>query len=253
MTSAVKAKSTAEGCRSIVATWCPSARESRCDGLADTRRSAGDDRCLHERIPFCTQPEGASSGVDEMPQQVVVVDGDPRRSNGARNSGQHDGGLDQPAWTRVGARKQCELAVDEVGPSRLTAQQGRHARVAGEHRNKCSVRHGQLGVAAQHVLGAGIGAALSLRLGDDVTQLLEDRFDDGVEQLFTGAEVVIDGRLGEAHLVGDHLQRCAREAMPGEQVDGDVDQPLPGVGSCPGPAPQRSPYFTIVQQSTCRS
>ena len=59
---------------------------------------------------------------------------------------------------------------------------------------------------------------------------LEHRPDDGTEQLFTGSEVVVDGRLGEPHLVGDHLQRGARETVLGEQLDGDVDQALPGIG-----------------------
>ena len=72
---------------------------------------------------------------------------------------------------------------------------------------------------------------MRFRAGDDEAQLVEDRFEDRGQQLLTGAEVVVDRGLGEAHFVGDHLQRGARETVPGEQVDGDIDQALTGIGS----------------------
>jgi hypothetical protein len=34
----------------------------------------------------------------------------------------------------------------------------------------------------------------------------------------------------EPQLVGDHLQRRAREAVPGEQIDRDLDQSRPRIG-----------------------
>ena len=92
----------------------------------------------------------------------------------------------------------------------------------------------ELGETGEHVIGAGIAAAPPLGGLDHRAQLGEDRGHHRVQQLFAGPEVVVDGGFGEPELVGDHLQRRAGEAVPGEQVDGDVDQPGPGVDGAVG-------------------
>lgn len=47
----------------------------------------------------------------------------------------------------------------------------------------------------------------------------------GENDLVLGVELVVDGRLGHADGIGDHLQRGPSDPVTGEQVEGCVDDP----------------------------
>ena len=66
------------------------------------------------------------------------------------------------------------------------------------------------------------------------------------EDVVLRLEVVVEGRLGDAQLLGDLPQAGAVETLLDEEVQSDIEDALPGVRSglgCsdrrPGPAPRR--------------
>jgi hypothetical protein len=101
--------------------------------------------------------------------------------------------------------------------------------IAGQHGDQHAVADHDVDEAAEHALRAGPPAPLRLGRRNGRPQLPGQRLDHRGEQLLAGAEVVVHGRLRDPHLVGDHLQRRAGEAAPGEEADRCVDEAVPAV------------------------
>ncbi len=76
--------------------------------------------------------------------------------------------------------------------------------------------------------GPGLGSPLGLVDGAEggLAELVKTQVQRHQDVLFAG-EVVVDGRLGEAQPLGDLTQRGALVALFGEELEGDVEDPLP--------------------------
>lgn len=79
-------------------------------------------------------------------------------------------------------------------------------------------------IAVEHPLVAGVRTAQRFGGDDHVAQLVDNGLQDCRQKSFTRPKTLIDGRVGEAELIGDQLQRGAGEAVPNEQRDGRIDE-----------------------------
>lgn len=195
------------------------------------RRSAVLLRIRSHWTSWCAQAQSASAGVHDMLAQGFVVDVDQCGPGRPGDPGQYNRGLHQPTRPGFSTRQQCHLTVDQVVPFTVGTQHLTHAWVPGKDSEHGPIPHSQGDVAAEHVLRSGMWRAQGFSSLDDRPQLDEHWLDHRAEKLLARAEVVVDGRLGDPQLVGDHLQRRAREAVSSKQIDGYVDETLPRIGS----------------------
>ena len=68
-------------------------------------------------------------------------------------------------------------------------------------------------------------AGLGLGGVEDVLELRQVGLGGGDDDLVLGPVLVVDGRLRHAEGVGDHPERRAADAVPGEQVERGGDDP----------------------------
>jgi hypothetical protein len=117
-----------------------------------------------------------------------------------------------------------------------------NAGIEHDDRGKQAIPGHQPGEALHHRIHLHAWCALTLRCLNDLPDLVQDRLHERHQQLVTGAEVIVSSRLGEAELIGDHLQRGAGEAVspdptwaPPLSTYLPSGQPLPPVGTYTGP------------------
>jgi hypothetical protein len=136
-----------------------------------------------------------------------------QRGRGGRSGDSREG--DGSGYIGVGGvePEQFGRLLQQFGDIGVVLQRARHAGIGADHADQPAVLDGQVDEAAQHRIGARGQGSLRLRLRDDSTQLGDRRLDDGGEDIVARLEMVVDGRLGDAEVVGDHLQ-----GRPGKAV-----------------------------------
>ena len=195
-----------------------------------------DDWRVYSSASRGPQTQGATAGVEEMLDAARRHRGRPHVGPAAPAIPANTmAALTSPAGPGSTSASSASCRLIRSPHSAALVEHRGDAGIGGKHRHEAPVSHRQRGVAAEHVLRPRVRRALRLRGFDDGSQLVEDRLENSGEQLLAGPEMVIDGGFGEPQLVGDHLQRRAREAVPGEQVDRGLDQSRPGIGGLQRP------------------